>query len=55
MMGANRETGQSPKPPDGRGNPTAADLENLGEQVRARVLATSGVPLKWEILRVGIK
>ena len=36
-----------------RGKATAADLETLGETVRARVLATSGVALEWEILRVG--
>jgi UDP-N-acetylmuramate dehydrogenase len=36
-----------------RGQATAADLETLGETVRARVLATSGVALEWEILRVG--
>ena len=36
-----------------RGNATAADLETLGETVRARVLAQSGVTLEWEILRVG--
>ena len=32
---------------------TAADLERLGETVRARVLANSGVALEWEIKRVG--
>jgi UDP-N-acetylmuramate dehydrogenase len=37
-----------------RGKATAADLENLGEQVRARVKKTSGVTLEWEILRVGV-
>jgi UDP-N-acetylmuramate dehydrogenase len=36
------------------GGATAADLEALGESVRARVLAHSGVPLTWEILRVGL-
>jgi len=35
------------------GDATAADLEALGEQVRARVLAHSGVPLEWEIKRIG--
>lgn len=35
------------------GNATAADLENLGEEVRRRVLETSGVLLEWEIKRVG--
>ncbi len=37
-----------------RGKATAADLETLGETVRARVLETSGVTLDWEILRVGV-
>jgi UDP-N-acetylmuramate dehydrogenase len=32
---------------------TAADLERLGETVRTRVLAASGVRLEWEIKRVG--
>jgi UDP-N-acetylmuramate dehydrogenase len=35
------------------GAATAYDLELLGETVRARVLATSGVRLEWEIKRVG--
>ncbi len=33
---------------------SAAELESLGEEVRARVLARSGVPLEWEIKRIGI-
>ncbi len=36
-----------------RGSATAADLEELGEIVRARVLEISGVSLEWEIARVG--
>ena len=35
------------------GAATAADLESLGEEVRRRVLATTGVELEWEIQRVG--
>ena len=35
------------------GNATAADLEALGETVRARVLANSGIRLEWEIKRLG--
>ena len=35
------------------GAATATDLERLGETVRARVLATGGVRLDWEIKRVG--
>jgi UDP-N-acetylmuramate dehydrogenase len=36
------------------GNATAAEIEALGEEVRARVLATSGIALEWEIRRVGV-
>jgi UDP-N-acetylmuramate dehydrogenase len=35
------------------GEATAADLEALGEEVRRRVHADSGVMLQWEIRRVG--
>ena len=35
------------------GGATAADLEGLGEAVRKRVFAASGVTLEWEIMRVG--
>ena len=37
------------------GDATASDLEELGEEVRARVKATSGVTLEWEIRRIGVK
>lgn len=36
-----------------RGKASAADVEALGEEVRRRVLETSGVALQWEIKRVG--
>jgi UDP-N-acetylmuramate dehydrogenase len=36
------------------GAATAADLEALGEDVRARVAKTSGVALRWEIKRIGV-
>ncbi len=36
------------------GNATAADLERLGETVRERVFAATGVRLEWEIKRLGI-
>jgi UDP-N-acetylmuramate dehydrogenase len=36
------------------GNASGADLETLGETVRARVKETSGVELEWEIKRLGI-
>jgi UDP-N-acetylmuramate dehydrogenase len=35
------------------GSASAYDLEKLGETVRARVLAASGVTLEWEIKRIG--
>jgi UDP-N-acetylmuramate dehydrogenase len=37
------------------GGATAADLEGLGEEVRARVLAASGISLHWEIKRLGLR
>jgi UDP-N-acetylmuramate dehydrogenase len=37
-----------------RGAATAADIETLGETVRARVKETSGVDLHWEIKRIGV-
>lgn len=33
---------------------SAEDIERLGETVRARVRATSGVALEWEIIRIGL-
>ncbi len=36
------------------GAATAADLEGLGEEVRRRVMAATGVDLRWEIRRVGV-
>ncbi len=36
------------------GEASASDLEALGEEVRARVKARSGVGLEWEIKRVGV-
>jgi UDP-N-acetylmuramate dehydrogenase len=36
-----------------RGNASAADIENLGEQVRRRVRDHSGIALEWEIKRIG--
>ncbi|MCK5711579.1 MAG: UDP-N-acetylenolpyruvoylglucosamine reductase, partial [Hyphomicrobiaceae bacterium] len=35
------------------GSATAEDIERLGETVRARVKAKSGVTLQWEIIRIG--
>ena len=36
------------------GGASAADIENLGETVRERVKASSGVTLEWEIKRIGV-
>jgi UDP-N-acetylmuramate dehydrogenase len=36
------------------GSATAADIETLGETVRARVKESSGVELEWEIKRIGL-
>ena len=35
------------------GGATAADLENLGEEVRKKVFQQQGITLEWEIMRVG--
>ncbi|MEM7732211.1 MAG: UDP-N-acetylmuramate dehydrogenase [Pseudomonadota bacterium] len=37
------------------GDASAADLENLGEEVRKKVFQDSGIELLWEIMRVGEK
>lgn len=37
-----------------RGAATAADIEALGEEVRRRVQAQSGILLQWEIKRIGV-
>ena len=36
------------------GNATGAEIEELGETVRARVKANSGIELEWEIKRLGV-
>jgi UDP-N-acetylmuramate dehydrogenase len=36
------------------GNATSAEIEALGDEVRARVLTATGVALEWEIQRVGV-
>ena len=35
------------------GGASAADLEDLGEEVRKKVFQQSGITLEWEIMRVG--
>lgn len=37
------------------GDATAADLENLGEELRARAMHRYGLNLRWEIKRIGEK
>ena len=37
------------------GGATAADLEDLGDEVRKKVFQHSGIALEWEIMRVGIR
>ncbi|UCH72873.1 MAG: UDP-N-acetylmuramate dehydrogenase [Rhodospirillales bacterium] len=37
------------------GTATAADIEELGEEVRRRVRDNSGIELRWEIRRIGIQ
>lgn len=37
------------------GDATAADIEDLGEEVRRRVRETSGIDLRWEIRRIGVR
>jgi len=36
-----------------KGNATAAELENLGNEVIRRVYEQCGITLEWEIKRVG--
>lgn len=36
------------------GGATAAEIEGLGEEVRRRVKAHSGIELEWEIKRIGV-
>jgi UDP-N-acetylmuramate dehydrogenase len=36
------------------GNATAQDLEALGEEIRRRVLDSTGILLRWEIQRIGV-
>nr|WP_082915011.1 UDP-N-acetylmuramate dehydrogenase [Paramagnetospirillum marisnigri] len=37
------------------GEATAADIEDLGDEVRRRVMETSGIELRWEIQRIGMR
>ncbi|MGR3344688.1 MAG: UDP-N-acetylmuramate dehydrogenase [Paracoccaceae bacterium] len=57
MRGARRGGAQmSPKHPNflvNTGDATAADLEELGEEVQKKVFQNSAISLEWEIMRVG--
>ncbi|MBO28425.1 MAG: UDP-N-acetylenolpyruvoylglucosamine reductase [Rhodobacteraceae bacterium] len=57
LRGARRGGAQmSPKHPNfliNTGGATAADLEGLGEDIRKKVYASSGISLEWEIMRIG--
>ena len=37
------------------GNATANDIENLGLEIKKRILDNFGIKLEWEILRLGYK
>lgn len=37
------------------GEASAADIEDLGDEVRRRVMETCGVELRWEIQRIGVR
>lgn len=37
------------------GNATANDIEQLGENIRLKVMETCGIDLKWEIRKMGVK
>jgi UDP-N-acetylmuramate dehydrogenase len=37
------------------GSATSADIEALGEEVRAQVLAKTNIALEWEIQRIGVE
>jgi UDP-N-acetylmuramate dehydrogenase len=37
------------------GEANAADIETLGETVRAKVKENSGIELHWEIKRIGVE
>ena len=59
MRGATKGGAQmSPMHPNfliNTGGATAADLEDLGDEVRKKVFQHSGIALEWEIMRVGIR
>ena len=46
--------GEALQLPDQHGRRDRGRLEGLGEEVRRRVFAASGVTLEWEILRIGV-
>lgn len=52
-LGGAMMSGKHPNFLTNAGGATAADLEDLGELVRARVRARSGHDLQWEVIRIG--
>ena len=52
-LGGAQMSGKHPNFLINAGGATAAELEDLGEMVRARVRETSGHELAWEVVRVG--
>ncbi len=53
MLGGAQMNPKHPNFLTNTGTATAADLEELGEEVRKKVYETSGLRLIWEIMRVG--
>ena len=47
------DTSDAPESGAGSNDATADELEKLGEDVRKRVYAATGITLEWEILRIG--
>ncbi len=37
-----------------RGNATAKDIENLGEEIRTKVMEQEGIQLEWEVKKLGV-
>jgi len=53
QMGAAKMHEKHPNFLTNTGGATASELEEIGELVRKKVFKTSGIDLKWEIIRVG--
>ena len=53
QMGAAKMHEKHPNFLTNTGGATASELEEIGELVRKKVFKTSGIDLKWEIIRIG--